>query len=289
MMYKIIYILFRSLALLPFRMLYVLSDMIYAILYYVLRYRRKVVDKNVRNSFPMNTEREIKDIRKGFYHHLADCIVETVKLLDVTDSEMRKRVEVKNSELIERMADDGKSIILFMGHYGNWEWVQEITRRYKKPGINGEIYRHAKNKVFNRLIITLRSRFGTMQIEQKKAVRTLLSLHREGKQFLVGFISDQRPNSSNLNHWLYFLNQETAIAVGGEEIGKHIGANYVYLDIEKPSRGHYVLTFKEIIPHNDIKDEYPVTAEFYRMFEQTIKRDPAYWLWSHDRWKFKRQ
>ena len=224
-----------------------------------------------------------------FYMHLSDCIVETIKMLHISDEEMSERVVVNNTELIENKANDGKSIILFMGHYGNWEWVQEISKRYKKPGLSGEIYRHAKNKVFNRLIITIRSRFNTMQIEQKKAVRTLIGLNREGKQILVGFISDQRPNSSNLNHWLYFLNQETAIAVGGEEIGKHIGAHYVYLDIEKPSRGHYVLTFKEIIPHNDIKDEYPVTAEFYRMFEQTIKRDPAYWLWSHDRWKFKRQ
>lgn len=289
MRYKIVYTAFRLLASLPLSFLYFISDIIFIILYYVIKYRQKVVDKNLGNSFPEMKPEERERTKKMFYMHLSDCIVETIKMLHISDEEMSERVVVNNTELIENKANDGKSIILFMGHYGNWEWVQEISKRYKKPGLSGEIYRHAKNKVFNRLIITIRSRFNTMQIEQKKAVRTLIGLNREGKQILVGFISDQRPNSSNLNHWLYFLNQETAIAVGGEEIGKHIGAHYVYLDIEKPSRGHYVLTFKEIIPHNDIKDEYPVTAEFYRMFEQTIKRDPAYWLWSHDRWKFKRQ
>lgn len=289
MRYKIVYTAFRLLASLPLSFLYFISDIIFIILYYVIKYRQKVVDKNLGNSFPEMKPEERERTKKMFYMHLSDCIVETIKMLHISDEEMSERVVVNNTELIENKANDGKSIILFMGHYGNWEWVQEISKRYKKPGLSGEIYRHAKNKVFNRLIITIRSRFNTMQIEQKKAVRTLIGLNREGKQILVGFISDQRPNSSNLNHWLYFLNQETAIAVGGEEIGKHIGAHYVYLDIEKPSRGHYVLTFMEIIPHNDIKDEYPVTAEFYRMFEQTIKRDPAYWLWSHDRWKFKRQ
>ena len=289
MRYKIVYTAFRLLASLPLSFLYFISDIIFIILYYVIKYRQKVVDKNLGNSFPEMKPEERERTKKMFYMHLSDCIVETIKMLHISDKEMSERVVVNNTELIENKANDGKSIILFMGHYGNWEWFQEVSKRYKKPGLSGEIYRHAKNKVFNRLIITIRSRFNTMQIEQKKAVRTLIGLNREGKQILVGFISDQRPNSSNLNHWLYFLNQETAIAVGGEEIGKHIGAHYVYLDIEKPSRGHYVLTFKEIIPHNDIKDEYPVTAEFYRMFEQTIKRDPAYWLWSHDRWKFKRQ
>ena len=288
MTYKIVYLIFRSLSCLPFRVLYVISDLIYVILCYVLRYRREVVEKNIRNSFPMKSEREIRDIRKGFYRHLADCIVETVKLLDVSDAEMRKRVEVNNTELIERMAEDGKSIILYLGHYGNWEWVQEISCRYSRPKVSAEIYRHAKNKVFNQLISRIRSRYSTVQIIQKKAVRTLLGFNRTGTQCMVGFISDQRPNSTNLNHWLTFLNQDTPVAVGGEEIGRHIGAHYAYLDIEKKSRGHYCLTFKEIKPDADATD-YPITASFFRMFEQTIQRNPSYWLWSHDRWKFKRK
>lgn len=289
MRYKIVYTTFRLLASLPLPILYIFSDIIFFILYYVINYRQNVVEKNLGNCFPEMTRKEKGKTKKMFYRHLSDCIVETIKLLHISDNELRERVIVNNTALIERMAEDGRSIIMFLGHYGNWEWVQEICRHYDSPKLSGEIYRHAKNKVFNRLIITIRSRFGTMQIEQKKAVRTLLGLNREGKQFLVGFLSDQRPNSSNLHHWLNFLNQETAIAVGGEEIGKHIGAHYVYLDIEKPKRGHYILTFKELKPKNDIKDEYPVTTEFYRMFEHTIRRAPAYWLWSHDRWKFKRQ
>lgn len=287
MTYQIVYLFFRALAFLPFGALYVISDMIYVVLYHVLRYRRKVVEKNLQNSFPTKTQSEIRDIRKGFYRHLADCIVETVKLLDVSDAEMRKRVEVKNTELIERMAEDGKSIVLYLGHYGNWEWVQEVSCRYSKPKVSAEIYRHAKNKVFNRLISKIRSRYSTVQIIQKKAVRTLLGFNKSGIQCLVGFISDQRPNSTNLNHWLTFLNQDTPVAVGGEEIGRHIRAHYAYLDIVKKSRGHYCLTFREIKPDAKTTD-YPITTSFFRMFEDTIQRNPSYWLWSHDRWKFKR-
>lgn len=209
--------------------------------------------------------------------------------MHVSDEEMRKRVEIVNGTLIEKLADNGKSIILFIGHYGNWEWVQEVPRSYVKPSVSAEIYRHAKNKVFNRLIKRIRSRYASMQIVQKKAVRTLIGLNNEGTQFIVGFISDQRPNSKNLNHWLKFLNQDTAVAVGGEEIGRHIGVSYAYLDIEKVKRGYYRFVFKEMQCRQTDNEEYPITAEFYRLLEQNIKRAPAYWLWSHDRWKFLRE
>ena len=289
MRYWIVFTLFKSLSLLPFGVLYRLSDVMCFVMQHVIRYRKRIVYKNLRNSFPNMNDSELKAIANEFYRHLCDCIVETIKLLHVSDEEMKSRVDIVNGSLIERLAEDGKSIILFIGHYGNWEWVQEVPRSYSKPSVSAEIYRHAKNKVFNRLIQRIRSRYSSMQIVQKKAVRTLLGLNNEGIQFIVGFISDQRPNSKNLNHWLTFLNQDTAVAVGGEEIGKHIGVNYAYLDIEKVSRGRYRFVFKEMEYKLSEKEDYPMTVEFYRLLEENIKRAPAYWLWSHDRWKFLRE
>ena len=283
-----LFVVLKVLAFLPLNCLYLLSDFIYLMMYYVIRYRRKVVFENLAESFPEKTGQNRKVIAKGFYKHLCDCIVEDIKLLNISKKELGQRIEVLNSELVESLAKDDKSIIVLLGHYGNWEWVQEVTKYYTRPGINAEIYRPVKDPVFNKILAKIRTRFPTMQIRQKQAVRTLLRLHHEGKQFLVGFISDQRPNSKNLNHWIEFLNQETAIAVGGEEIGLHIDAHFVYLDIEKPKRGHYKFTFKEIHPMDDNK-EYPITRAFFRMFEKTIRREPNYWLWSHKRWRFNRK
>ena len=286
--YYTLFVFLKCLSFLSLNCLYLLSDLLYLVMYYIIRYRRKVVFANLLKSFPEITEKSRKAIAKKFYKHLCDCIVEDIKLLHISKEELGRRINVLNAELIESLAKDGKSIIVLLGHYGNWEWIQEVTNHYCQPYINAEIYRPAKSLVFNKVLSRMRSRFSTMQIEQKQAVRTLLRLHNEGKQFLVGFISDQRPNSKNLNHWLEFLNQETAIAIGGEDIGNHIDAHFVYLDIEKPKRGYYAFTFKEIHPIDDDK-EFPITRAFFTMFEKTIRREPAYWLWSHKRWRFSRK
>lgn len=272
----------------PFGALYACSDVLCFFLRVVVRYRRKVIRKNLRLSFPEKDGKELRAIEKEYYCHLCDCIVEAVKLLHVGDEEMKRRVEVRNYALIEEMAGDGRSIILFLGHYGNWEWVQEICKYYKNPRLSAEIYRPAKSVVFNEILKRIRSRFDTVLIPQKKAVRQLLGYHKEGKQFMVGFISDQRPNHVNLNHWTTFLNQDTPYAAGGEDIGMHINAHFVYLDIQKTGRGRYVLTFKRIEPCGD-NEPYPYTRAFLGMLEKTIQAAPQYWLWSHNRWKYKRK
>jgi len=286
--FKIVMSLLRGLAHLPFRVLYFLSDVIRFFVAHVVRYRRKVIMKNLRNSFPSKSEKELSAIMHGYYRHMCDLIVETVKLLHISDRQLEEHIEVLNSELIEQLAADGSPIVVFLGHYGNWEWVQEVTRHFNRPAFNAEIYRHLKDPVSDRMYHVIRSRFNTEQIEQSHAVRRLLQLKNEGTQFLVGFISDQRPNSSNLNHWTDFLNQDTAYAAGGEEIGRHVGAKYVYLNVEKPTRGHYRMTFEKLEPA-ETEAKYPYTIAFMNRLEATINRAPQYWLWSHNRWKFKRK
>ena len=266
-----------------------LSNIICFILQHVIHYRKQVIFGNLYRSFPEKEKAEIMQIANNFYLHLSDCIVESIKMLHISDKQLEEHITVKNSSKIEELAKDNNSIILFLGHYGNWEWVQEITRHYQNPAINVEIYRPVKNKVIDNIMLTIRSRFSTLPIPQKHAVRRLLDMHRNGTQFLVGFIADQRPNSKNLNHWTTFLNQDTAFAIGGEEIGNHIHANFIYLDIEKPERGHYVMTVKEMKPANCQEGEHSYTRLFLQLMENTIRREPAYWLWSHNRWEFDRE
>lgn len=286
--YAIIIFLCRLIAHIPLSVMYRMSDAMYPFVRYILKCRRKVVRRNIRNSFPEMDERKLDEIEEGFYRHLCDCIIETVKLLHISDEEMKRRVIVHNIELIEDIAAEGRPIVMFLGHYGNWEWVQEITRRYSNPKVSGEIYRPISNRLSGKLMEAIRSRYSTVLIPQKTAVRTIIKMKQEHSTFLIGFISDQRPIRRSLNHWTCFLNQDSPYMVGGEEIGKHIGAAFLYLDVEKPRRGQYIMTVKSMSPA-DTDEEYPYTLLYMQMLETTIRRAPQYWLWSHKRWKHKRK
>lgn len=285
--YYLILGLLKPVALLPLPVLYGISDFIYVIIKYVVRYRHRVITGNLRRSFPEKDEREILRIEDRYYRHMADLIVESVKLLHISDKTLRKHVETRHGEVIERLAADGKPVVLFLGHYGNWEWAQEVTRHYRKPAYTCELYRRVRDKATDDLMKTLRGRFDTHLIEQNKAVRTLLSMSMKGQQYLVGFIADQRPYNMGVpRHWTTFLNQDTAYVTGGEEIGNHVGAHFAFLWIEKPRRGHYVMTFKDMrVPDGD-SGPFPYTREYLRMMEANIRQAPQYWLWSHNRWKY---
>ncbi len=278
----------RLIACLPFSALYCISDILYFFMYHIKGYRKQVVRENLRNSFPEKDEKERLTIEKRFYRHLCDVIVETIKLLHVDDKQLHERIELRQTSVIEKLATDGGSIFLLLGHYCNWEWVQKITWHYHHPTLNYIIYRPVKNTIVDEIFLSIRSRFPTIPIPQDQAIRTLLADYKQGKQCVIAFISDQRPNNKNLNHWTTFLNQDTPYAVGAEEIGKHVRAHLLYLDVEKPCRGHYIITVREI-PSLADEDEYPLSRAFLQMMEATIRRDPAYWLWTHKRWRIKRK
>lgn len=285
--YNIIVGLLRAVACLPLGVLYVVSDVLAFVAHRVMRYRLKVVRKNLRNALPERSPQELRRIEREFYRYLCDCIVETVKLLHISDEELQRRIEFRNVDVVNRPMLDGRHVILYLGHYGNWEWVQATSMIFSGNDISCEIYRPLRNKTMDRVIRRIRSRFGTLCIPQQKAVRTLLKLNADGKRFIVGFISDQYPNNRNRRHWTDFLNQRASYVTGGEEIGRHVDAKFAYLEVDRPRRGHYVMTFKPVEPPADSTEEYPHTLMFLRMFEEHIRRAPEYWLWSHNRWHHK--
>lgn len=283
--YNILISLLFSVARLPLRALYVLSDVAYFFIYHVVRYRRKTVRSNLVMVFGDSDMKMIVRTEKEFYRHLCDCIAETVKLLHISDEEIDRRVDVTNGEYIDSIIRSGHSVVLFLGHYGNWEWVQAIIHHFSEPLVGGQIYKPLHNEVMDRTMLRIRSRFGLECIPQDRAVRRLIGIEREGQKFVIGFISDQRPSGKLLHHWTGFLGIDTPYMVGGETIGNHVDARFVYLDVEKTSRGYYRLTFCPVEPDPGDREEYPYTREFMRMLEKTILRNPAYWLWSHKRWK----
>ncbi|MBR5052243.1 MAG: lysophospholipid acyltransferase family protein [Bacteroidaceae bacterium] len=278
--------LMRLLAGLPLDCLYLLSDLAYPIIYYIIRYRRRLVRENLRCSFPEKSEQEILRIEKAFYRNFCDVFVEAFKCLNISDEEMRRRVEVCNCELPERLAAEGKNIFMLLGHCGCWEWYQEVGERYSNPKKGAEIYKHIKNKYFASLMHEIRSRWNTKQIEMQQTVRTLLGMSADGEPFLCGFIQDQVSKGMKLKDVTLFMNQPIAIVPGAEELAKKVNAELVYLDIEKTSRGHYRLTFCEMTIPQDLQSKpFPLSVLFFQMLEQTIRRQPEIWLWSHNQWR----
>ena len=281
---KIIIYCLRALALLPLGALYILSDIAYIILYKIVGYRRKVVRENLRLAFPDKSESELKNIEKEFYRHLCDVFIEAVKLLHISDRVLDKRVEVVNARLVDEAYRNNQSVILFLGHYGNWEWVSDIVRYFETPIHTGQVYHPLSNKVMDQVMLKIRSRFNADNIPMARTVRHLLRIEDSGSHFIVGFIADQRPAEKILKHWTSFFGIETPYIIGAETIGQHVNACYLYMDIEKKGRGRYKLTFVPVKPPADDKEQYPYTREYLRLLEKSIRRAPAYWLWSHKRW-----
>lgn len=269
---------------LPLGVLYLISDTIYPIIYYMIRYRRRLVRENLTCSFPEKSKKEIIRIEKAFYHNLCDIFIEAFKCLNISDEEMRERVEVVNCELPERLAAEGKNIFMLLGHCGCWEWVQEVCVRYRNPKKSCEVYKQISNKYFSSLMYEVRSRWDTEQIEMKQTIRTMLQWNKEGEPFLCGFLMDQRTNTK-FHDTITFLNQKTWYTPGAEEIARKISAELVYLDVKKTGRGHYRLTFMEMNPNaEDMQSPYPLSRNFWCLLEQTIRQQPEIWLWSHNRW-----
>lgn len=278
--------LLKSVAIWPYRILYIISDLVYPILYYIIRYRRKVVHSNLVNSFPEKSEKEIRSIEKKFYRHFCDYVMETIKLFHISDEQMKKRMRFTNSELIEELRSDGRPFFIYLGHQGNWEYVTSISL-WIHPSLKGcQIYHPLSNKIMDKLIYRLRSRFNTFGIPQKNTLRAILSMMKEGKQPLLGLISDQRPQRYPEPEWMTFLNQDTPIITGGETLGRRLDAHFIYGSIKCVRRGYYEITLSKIEPSKE--EDFPYSKQYMRMLEADIRNQPHMWLWSHKRWSFKR-
>lgn len=283
-MLKAVILLMRAVAFLPLSCLYIASDVLFFVVYYLTGYRKKVVFNNLTSSFPEKSEKEIKSIARGFYHFMCDIMVETIKLLSMSHKEIKRRVIVTNPDLINASLEKGISTVILLGHYGNWEWVQEIGE-YFIESYRGSIYHRLKSKFWDDVFIALRGRWNMHIIPQEQAVRTLLE--KSHQPWAFGFIADQRPREALKGNWTEFLNHETSFITGPEDIGQRVKADFFYLDIERFKRGYYRLTFKKLSPVND-GEPYPYMRAYLREFENTIRRAPSLWLWSHKRWKFDR-
>ena len=278
-------------SLMPFWVLYGLADFIFVLVYYVVRYRRKIVAKKMRESFPELSDKELKKIARKFYRNFADYIVETIKLNHISDEEIKRRMVFKNMDIIDRLFDEKRSIAAYFSHCGNWEWVPSITlwsRHTTGKDVEFcQVYRPLKNKWYDEYMLRLRSRFNSLSFKKKTVLRDLLLLRRREMPSITGFMSDQKPSKGDESHIVKFLNHPSAVITGTEQVARKLDMAVVYFDMHKLSRGYYELEVKLITDNTSTMEPMAITDAYVKLLEETIKRNPSIWLWTHNRWKHK--
>ncbi len=286
--YALLYFWIKLHALLPMNILYIFSDIFYFFAYKVVGYRLRVVRRNIKASFPEKTDKELRQLERDFYHHFCDYIVETIKLAHISLEEVQKRAFLRNPEVVDKLMDEGHTcFVLLMGHYGNWEWFSASSTRFEDSRIY-QIYRPLMNKNFDRLFIDLRTRFGSFGIKKNDTIRDMIRLKQEKTRSVVIFLADQTPSKANIHYWTTFLNQETAMFTGPERIARKLDLPVIFLDTKKQKRGYYTVDMEIITTTPKETPEFWITETYTRMMEKCILRNPAYWLWTHKRWKHKR-
>lgn len=286
---------------LPFAFHYAASTyIIYPVLRYIVRYRLKVVRRNLRASFPERSETELRRIEHDFYRWLADLIVETIKAHTLSRRSIKEHMEWRGLDVVQQAVDEDHDIVCaYLSHFGNWEWCVGLPLQRPEIGLC-QIYHPLRNKVFDQWFQRSRSRFSAVNIPMRDTLRRLVHLRRQMQEstligsdpatplkgIVLGCISDQVPRQENIHLRIPFLHQDTAVFTGGERLGEKLNMAFVYAHISHDRRGHYTVTFERLLPHPDDADkDFPITRAYFRRLEADIQSHPHLWLWTHNRWK----
>lgn len=287
--YALLFSVWKLFSLLPLRIMYILSDGLFYIVYYVTRYRRKVTRKNLTESFPEKTLNEVISIEKKFYHFFVDYVWETCKLASISSKNMKKRMVFVNAKEVEDLLLQGKSISSYLGHHCNWEWVSSLPLNIGQGLTCGQIYHKIYNPPVNKLFLVNRGRFDAKSIEMKDTLRWIAHQLREKKPSIVGYIADQAPVWNSIHHWVNFLNHDTPAFTGTEKITKKYHLEAYYIDVTRPKRGYYEARFIKLHDDPSSLSDFELTDLYYKHLEETIRRNPECYLWSHNRFKRTRE
>jgi KDO2-lipid IV(A) lauroyltransferase len=270
---------------LPFPLLYFLSDITYVLVYNVFSYRKKVVLGNLKLAFPENSKAKNEAIARTFYKHLCDMVFESIKSISISEEEIKKRFQFKNLSVFSDLEKKDKSAILILGHYGNWEWIFILQTFIKHTGYG--VYKQLKNKYFDRLVKQIRAKYNTYLITTKETINVLNNVNNNGELTASGFISDQSPRKNKAFHWQKFMGVKVPVYTGAEMLAKKLNHAVIYTKISKVKRGHYQCEFELITADPQSIPDYNITDQFLKRLEQQIRDEPAYYLWTHKRWKHK--
>ena len=269
---------------LPFGALYAFSDFLYLVLCKWIGYRRKVVFQNLRNAFPAKTEAEIEAIAEKFFRYLCDLILETIKKIEMTERQSQERCIYHLSPEVKKLIDEKKSLILLMGHQGNWEWAGNAFSLTAGSQLY-VVYKTLSNPGFENWMVKSRTMFGTRLIKMENTMRDMLGNRNNPASY--AFIADQTPVPP-APLWLHFLHQDTAVFTGAEKLARKLNYPVLFVNIKRMRRGYYEI-FTDVMtetPRETAENE--ITTEYFKRLEKEIERMPETWLWSHRRWKHRR-
>lgn len=265
------------------RILYLFSDFLYLIMYHVVGYRKKVVFDNLHKAFPEYDQAKIRRAAKKFYHHLSDLFLESAVSHFYSESKALKKITYKNPELLNELYGSGKQVMAVLGHYGNWELLSTLGLKIDYPVIG--IYKPLRNKFFDRIVQRNRRTFGVITVPMDKIARTLIDYKRREEPILTLFLGDQRPQFNKIQYWTKFLGLDTPLFLGTEKLARKLDAAVVFIMVRKKSRGRYEVEFELICEEPGKLKPFDITEAHVRILEKLIREEPAYWLWSHKRWK----
>ena len=266
----------------PYWLLYMKSDVCYFLTYHVVRYRRKVVRENLLRSFPEKEDKEIKAIEKHFYRNLCDLFVEAPKMMCMGLDGYSKRITYTDTEALDRLIEQKKSIFFAIPHSGNWEWFGKLMQTFSAHHPMA-LYKKVKSPVFERFIYELRTSLPVEMIESNSALRALAQ--RTGQLDQVMILADQSPQGLKTDYWTEFLHQDTCWFTGLERMAKYLDYAVVFVAMKRVRRGYYELTFQPITETPKETEKGYIMEQYARHIERFIQEQPDNWLWSHRRWK----
>ena len=287
--YALSYTFWYTMSLLPMSALYVFSDCLYLLVGKVVKYRHKVIWKNLKDSFPEKDEAELQRIERGFYHYFCDYLVETIKLLNMSKRELRQRMVFTGIEEINELLEKGVSCAIYLGHYGNWELITSLPLWVSEKAQCCQVYHPLKNERFDNLFKSVREKHHALCIPMAETLRQVVSYRQNKQPIVIGYIADQAPFWNNIHHWVDFLNHDTPVLTGSERIIKKTGQAVFYGDVSRVRRGYYHCDFKLITNESAKYKDWEITDKYFQLLEETIRRQPELYLWSHKRWKRTRE
>ena len=286
LIFLLIYPILWLISILPFRVLYLVSDCVYGIVYYIIGYRKKSVRENIALALPHLSSKERLIIEKKFYHHLCDIFLEMIKTMNISDTEINKRYVFTNLEVYLDLEKKGKSIALLCAHYASYEWAVSMNHHITFEGYG--IYKKLANRHFDKLVRDIRSRFKATLITTKETIPTIQNNAISGHLGVFGFASDQSPKATSAHHWNSFMGIEVPIHTGAEMLAKRFDMNIIFLRTKKIKRGYYEARFEVLSENSKSVPDYEITDTFLKLVEEQIHEAPEYYLWTHKRWKHRR-
>jgi len=281
--FALIYPLLWGLSKLPFKGIYVISDIAYTILYHGIGYRKKTVQKNLKLAFPEYTAVKLKTIEKQFYHHLCDLFLEMIKSISISEKQLRQRMVFTNPDVMRQFEDRDQNAIIIMGHYASYEWLTAFQLDLKNPSFG--VYKRVKNPYFDRMVHRIRSRWNTTMLANKIVRREMQRYIDSGRIANYAFIADQSPRRARGQQWFSFLDMQLPFFTGVERIARDFNLPVVHLNVQKLKRGHYEGTFQILTETPQDMEEHGIISAFAKALEKQIREAPQYYLWTHERFK----